>query len=247
MKLTIGNNNRIKLDTNRLNLYQKVWPGTTAFVWYDASDAQSVITMSGSSNVNWLLDKGKHGRHMVQAEAAHQPIFNSVQQNGNSTITFINTNYLSNTGDYVDLQDSIFLIACKPNGVGKQYKAVLSYNGDGSDFQIDAGDGAAWWGRFNSSSYTNNQFDTIDSEGIPQILGFTSDKTSGTLTGYKNGNQKFVINNFTGFDSKDVRMALGVNRNLSRYQNMDFYEMIISPIDEKDKITDYLMNKWNIS
>ena len=249
MRLIIEKNN-IKLNNTRLNLEEKDWPAATAFCWWDASDASSVTLLSGgTSDVVQLEDKGILKRHMIQPTATNQPTFNSVQQNGNSTISFERTNneYLYNTGAHIEIANSIFLIAFKPKNIGSKYNAVFSYDGPNKDFQIDAGDGSYWYGRFNSANYTNNNFDTVDSLNIPQVLGFVSDKTNGILKGYKNGVEKFTITNFDGFANDNITMKFAENRNATRWMSMDFYEALISPISEKDRITEYLMDKWNIT
>ena len=247
MKLNV-NNNRIHINNNML-LLSKEWTPKDAYVWWDASDASSIIlSLSGSNKVSELHDKGSLGVNISQSTASKQPTFNSTQQNGYSTISFNNANEesLEVSLPAQGITDMIFAIAFKPTTVSNAGQSVFSYNGNAQDFQIEASSNTIFKGYFKSDGYDDHLFDPDDSLNVPQVLSLVGDMSTGELKGYKNGVEKWIDLNYVGWDHDNVTIRIATNRANSRFLGMDFYEAIVTHKNDYEKVHKYLKNKWNI-
>ena len=240
-------NNRLRIgDGNRLYLPSDISSiPFTPLIWWDGSDASKIIVQTGVSQVT---DKGSYGVNLIQPTASNQPIFNNVQQNGHSTISFdkVSDHQLYTASSNINIDNTVLAIACKPMAINNQYNAVVSFNGDEKDFQFQANHGQEWRGLMNASDYNNGTFDTVNSLGIPQMLSITGNTTTGRMKGYKDGIYKWDTSDYIGWDAIDIVMRIAVNRNSSRWMSMDFYELIIAPESETVAVHTYLMDKWGI-
>ena len=237
MRIIIPNN-------KRLSLYK--YTPSRSYIWWDASDANVITEQTGVSQIS---DKGSLGIDIVQSTASTQPTFNSIQQNGLSTISFnkANSQYLAVDISENIINNSVISIAFKPTGIDNAYASCMSYNGDGDDFQIDSNSTSDWIGHLRPTGYGSAVFDSSPSINTPQVLTLENNVNEGFLKGYKNGVLKFTINSFTGWDVTDINLRLSANRANSVYMSMDFYEFVVAPIKDKEQLNNYLMNKWNIN
>ena len=214
------------------------WTPKDAYIWWDASDASTITMQTGVSQIS---DKGSIGANMVQTSAAAQPEYDSVKQNGLSTISFNGSSHYLTTNpfDFPSAQPNYYLaVAFKPiTSTNKRDSIISRYD----EWQISSGTAPAWHGKI-----SGNTFDSSNSIGIPQVLGFISDTTNGILTGYKNGQQVFEDTGFTGYSPIDIVLDMGVGKSDNHFLNADFYELIIVPIEDREPTDNYLKHKWNI-
>ena len=97
---------RIPAERNRVVAVNRVWPDSvgrwvpwtpaeiTSVAWYDASDADTVLT-NGSSVTNWL-DKSGNGYDLTQGTGANQPSTSTI--NGLDAISFDGNDFVNRTG-----------------------------------------------------------------------------------------------------------------------------------------------------
>ena len=227
------------------------WTPKNAYVWWDASDESAItLSLSGSNKVAELRDKGSVGLNLSQSTAANQPIFNSAQQNGLSTITFDHTyeEILKGSMASQDITDMVFAIAFKPTGFTNKYGSVFSYAGNQKDFQIDSSKDTTgeWNGYFRNTGYYPHTFDTTNSKNVPQILSIVGNTVTAELKGYKNGEYIWTEPNYVGWDNSGITVRLGTGRYQYGYLSMDFYEAVIAPREDRERVHKYLKDKWNI-
>ena len=213
----------------------------STYAWWDASDSSTVTIETG---ITQLDDKSGNGYHFKQSAASEQPEYVLNAQNGLNKISFngvtkMHTDNIANVDSRV--QSSCLVIAFKPAGVDSSFDSIISWNGGGTDYQIDSNNAGEWRGQVRSSSSLT--IGTVNTLWENRILSLVTNLTEWEI--YKNGTLKDT-NTVGTLDVTDIIVGLAINRGNSQPLASDFYEAMILPRRYRREAEGYLAHKWGI-
>ena len=211
--------------------------------WWDASDAAS-ITESGGDMSSWADKAG--GTALTQTGVNARPQTGTRSLNGLNVIDFDGTDFLEATRSFPASGDVAFHIALVIDAIDNQYDAVFSVDAT-NDFQIDAGDGAAFNGRLNPIGIGG----PVNFSGGPfsggLILSIVFDRTGAATA------EIFVANTSRGTMAYsapiDVNAAFHVMTNRSQNAWVDgaVAEIIVTgDVANRSDHHNYLATKWGL-
>ena len=232
--------------------------GADLALWLDADDA-STITLNGS-NVSQWSDKSGNARHVLQAAASGQPVYNVTGLNGKPTITFDGTNDIllnQNAGSVGVTNISMFMVTRYVTGNNEDIAMGIGQTGQTGAVRVfyraNAGttQGFAGWARDVGASSLSTDiggvhhiFEAVQPNAA--TVNLFRDGTAGTGNPYTFSPSATVPVNFNGFSIGSLQGPAVVNY----YSNIEISEAIISytalSTTDRQKLEGYLAWKWGL-
>jgi hypothetical protein len=252
MRTNITQGTRLNLDTAQRYQLRQWRPEDSAIIWWDASDPSAVQRQA--DQVIELTDKGlgNYSYDLKQATSSKQPSYTEhindlsvVSFNENQAQCLISDSLSHNMTDYA------FSIVCKPLSYQNKYAAVISYDGDTNDWQIDTNDDDSdaedtFIGMLRLVSNSSQPYSSTNMLGKLVMFSFIADHTNSELKVYENGRHIRTLTGWAGFDNTSDIIKLAVNRGGSVYTSMHFCEAMFVPISEWRFSFNYLLSKWGV-
>jgi len=212
--------------------------------WFDADDAAS-ITTTGDDVTQWD-DKSGNNLHLDVISGTVQS--GTRTHNGKNVID-CGPGHFKRNSTSVPTSMSVYLVA-GIDVIDNFNDSLFSVNA-GNDFQFEAANSTAYYGRWNQGGIGSNLApSSVDRKG-PATYGLTlNHSTDEVRIVYENA----VIasgNNYTGTLDSSQTLRLFANR--AGNQNIDgfiaefiMYDSVLSASDESDVIS-YLQDKWGVT
>ena len=230
--------------------------GADLALWLDADDS-STITLNGSDVSQWD-DKSGNARHVLQAAASQQPVYNVTGLNGKPTITFDGTNDIllnQNAGSVGVTNISMFMVTRYVTGTGEDIVMGIGQTGPTGAVRVfyrangGTTQGFASWARDVGASSLSTDiggvhhiFEAVQPNAA--TVNLFRDGTAGTGNPYTFLPSATVPVNFNGFSIGSLQGPAVFNY----YSNIEISEAIISytalSTTDRQKLEGYLAWKW---
>jgi hypothetical protein len=253
-----------------LGLFLPIWTPSriTTALWLDAADS-STITLSGSNVTQWN-DKSGNGLNCFQPTSANRPIIASNTQNGLNTIRFVDSDYLSSSGN-ITLTTAFTVFIVAKNRIRKDYNGLLRVGASALPANNDSNLEIYWQAGTSNSGSGNivtvgnrniNFKGDQTNDALPAVNNYYihSAQASGTniATRYQNGTIQVSSQNFgTGVvvpsaaNPYHVGIGYAASGNaVSASLDGDICEIVVlnnvASTDTRQVIEGYLAHKWGL-
>jgi len=215
--------------------------------WYDASDSSTITDSSGA--VSQWDDKGPGQFNLTQGTGANQPTTNATTMGGKNVITSDGGDFMDNasvpynsTGTWVIVHRTDTLAA---------NKSPFSLRVDADDnVEILAGDASSDGAFKHKGSTTDVRVTKADyAQDVDYILIADWDEGGDAINFFVNGNDEGTagtLGTFTGTPTLHILGASASTSPAAQTGEFIYYDHVLSTA-ERDKIRNYLANKWGIS
>ena len=253
-----------------LGAFTDLWTPSriTTALWLDAADA-STITLSGFDVTQWN-DKSGNGLNCFQPTSANRPIIASSAQNGLNTIRFVDSDYLSSSGNItLTTEFTVFVVA--KNRIRKDYNGLLrvgasalpANNESNLEIYWQAGTSNSGSGNIVTVGNRNINFKGDQTnDALPAVNNYYihSTQASGTnlATRYQNGTIQVSSQNFgTGVvvpsAANPYHVGIGYPHNgnaVAACLDGDICEIVVldnvASTNTRQLIEGYLAHKWGL-
>ena len=233
--------------------YEGIWTprSITTQLWLDASDSQTVTTVSGA--VSQITDKSGNNRNWTQSTLVNRPSYISAAQNGLNALRFNGTTSrldIVNSTLGLNANGGLTIAAVyKPTGTGAAgYNSIF---GNFSSGTIQMG--------FSSTLASNNPWglypiaDFITGTSYVQNKNYIAlvTRSGDNWTGHTDGTQNNTVSSAINIYSSTPSWAIGANTGGGESAQMDLYELVVINYTANniliDNLTGYFAHKWGLT
>ena len=225
---------------------------TSVVGWYDANDATTVTTSSGSAVSQWA-DKSRHETHLSQSSEAARPQLEAGAINGLDAINFTGQRLNSASNPFgASIHDALVMCVHRVDAVSNGTLFTLS----GSHTDPNRWQSHAPWGddRIYFDNGTKSPGDRLQTAydvaaGASALVGFYASTTENVQQLFKNG--ALLAENSSARAVPAVGDIVLASDGGGTYQNTTIGEFIIIDgtvtLETREKLEGYLAHKWGLA
>lgn len=231
-------------------------PQYDTLIWYDASDASTIITDVGNNVLTWN-DKGPYGNHLTQSTPADRPTYNTRTHNGLNVVNFgTEGQFVEKINLVLPESNMAWYIVCQidPGGVNSNTDSIISFYRtveDDDSWQLISWNGSEFRGSYTRSIPDRQRlfYGNTNLIGEYQMFEVMVDNTHLIDSIYLNGTFKGQVADRSIMNLNESEIRLFSNRTEIAFPVGAMAEVLCVnsvQVDARQKVEGCLAWKWGI-